>query len=108
MIRRRDFITVLGGAAAASWPLAAPAQQRALPVIGYLSSRTAESDASLLVSLRRGLADVGYAEGRNVAIEYRFADARYDRVSGQLTYLTQRKVGVVVLTGGFQQSEELV
>jgi putative ABC transport system substrate-binding protein len=68
------------------------------PVIGYLSGRTAESDASLLVSLRRGLADVGYAEGRN-AIEYRFADGRYDRLPAQLTDLTQRKVGVNVLAG---------
>jgi putative ABC transport system substrate-binding protein len=106
MIRRREFITLLGGAAA--WPLAARGQQRAMPVIGYLSNRTADSDASMLVSLRRGLADVGYAEGRNVAIEYRFADGRYDRVSGQLTYLTQCRVGVIVLTGGFLQFEELV
>jgi putative ABC transport system substrate-binding protein len=97
MIRRRDFVTLLGGAAA--WPLAARAQQRAIPIIGYLSGRTAESDASMLVSVRRGLADVGYAEGRNVAIEYRFADGRYDRVSADLTDLTQRKVGVIVLAG---------
>ena len=72
MIRRRKFITLLGGAAA--WPLAAHAQQRAMPVIGYLSGRTADSDASMLVSVRRGRGDVGYAEGRNVAIEYRFTD----------------------------------
>ena len=67
MIRRREFIAALGGAAAA-WPLAASAQQRAMPVIGYLSSRTADSDASMLVSFRRGLADVGYSEGRNVSL----------------------------------------
>ena len=97
-LRRREFIAGLGGAAAL-WPLTARAQQRALPVIGYLSGRTADSDASLLVSLRRGLADVGYAEGRNVAIEYRFGDGRYDRLSAQLTDLTQRKVGVIVLVG---------
>ena len=96
-LRRREFIAALGGATA--WPLAAHAQQRALPVIGYLSSRTAESDASLLASVRRGLADVGYAEGRNVAFEYRFADGRYDRLPGQLTDLTQRKVGVIVFAG---------
>ena len=75
MIKRRKFITLLGGAAA--WPLAARAQQRVTPVIGYLSGRTAESDASMLVAVRRGLADVGYAEGRNVAMEYRFADGQY-------------------------------
>jgi putative ABC transport system substrate-binding protein len=103
---RREFITLLGGAAV--WPVAARAQQRGMPVIGYLSGRTADSDASLLISVRRGLADVGYAEGRNVAIEYRFADGRYDRVSGQLTDLTQRKVGVIVLAGAGLASEELV
>jgi putative ABC transport system substrate-binding protein len=104
-MNRRDFITLLGGAAA--WPLVASAQQRAMPVIGYLSGRTADSDASMLVSVRRGLGDVGYAEGRNVAIEYRFANGRYDRVSAQLTDLTQRKVGVIVLVGS-GSSEELV
>jgi putative ABC transport system substrate-binding protein len=70
-----------------------------MPVIGYLSGRTADSDASMLVAVRRGLGDVGYAEGRNVAIEYRFADGRYDRLSAQLTDLTQRKVGVIVFPG---------
>src|SRR6516165_5994511 len=104
-LRRREFIAGLGGAAA--WPLAAGTQQRAMSVIGYLSGRTAESDASMLVSLRRGLADVGYAEGRNVTIEYRFTDGRYDRLSAQLTDLTQRKLGVIVLAG-FLANEELV
>ena len=83
MIRRREFIAGLGGAAA--WPLTARAQQRALPVIGYLSGRARDTDASLLVSVRRGLADVGYAEGRNVTIEYRFADGRYKRPLGCYT-----------------------
>jgi putative ABC transport system substrate-binding protein len=96
-IRRRAFVTLLGSAVA--WPLAARAQRPAIPVIGYLSGRTAESEASMLVSFRRGLADVGYAEGRNVAIEYRFADGQYDRLSAQLTDLTQLKVGVIVFAG---------
>ena len=73
----------------------------------YLSSRTADAEASMLVSVRRGLGDVGYAEGRNVAIEYRFADGRYDRLSAQLTDLTQRKVAVIVFAG-FVAIEELV
>src|SRR5215469_6760000 len=96
-LQRRDFIAALGSAAA--WPLAAPAQQRAMPVIGYLSGRTADSDASMLASVRRGLGDIGYTEGRNVAIEYRFADGRYDRLSSELADLTQRKVGVIVCAG---------
>jgi putative tryptophan/tyrosine transport system substrate-binding protein len=96
-MRRREFIAGLSSAAV--WPLEARAQQRGMPLIGYLSSRTADSETSMLVSLRRGLADVGYAEGRNVAIEYRFADGRYDRLSVQLTDLTQRKVDVIVLVG---------
>jgi hypothetical protein len=73
---------------------------------GYLSGRARDTDASLLVSVRRGLADVGYAEGRNVAIDYLFTDGRYDPLSAQLTDLTQRKVGVIVLAG-FLMSEEL-
>jgi putative tryptophan/tyrosine transport system substrate-binding protein len=104
-MRRRDFITLLGGAAA--WPLAAWAQQRAMPVIGYISGRTADTDASMLVAVRRGLGDVGYAEGRNVAIEYRFTDGRFDRLPAQLTDLTQRKVAVIVLAGS-GVNEELV
>src|SRR6516162_5756889 len=105
-IRRREFIAGLGGAAAA-WPLAVRAQQRAMTVIGYLSGRTADSDASMLVSFRRGLADFGYAEGRNFTIEYRFADGRYDRLPAQLTDLTQHKIGVIVLVG-VAPTEELV
>src|SRR6516162_3600690 len=103
-LRRREFIAGLGGSAAV--PFAARAQQPAMPVIGYLSGRSADSDASMLVAVRRGLADVGYAEGRNVAIEYRFTDGRYDPLSAQLNDLTQRKVGVIVFVGPFY--EELV
>jgi len=106
-MKRREVMLLLGGAGA--WTLAARSQQRAMPVVGYISGRTADSDASMLVAVRRGLADVGYADGRNVAIEYRFADGRYDRLSAHLTDLTQRKVGVIVLVGAlteglFQQS----
>jgi putative ABC transport system substrate-binding protein len=104
-LRRREFIAGLGGAAA--WPLAARAQQPRVPVIGYISGRTADTDASMLVSVRHGLGDVGYAEGRNVAIEYRFADGRYDRQPAQLTDLTQHKVGVIVLAGS-PLTEELL
>jgi putative ABC transport system substrate-binding protein len=104
-LRRREFIAGLGSLAA--WPLAARGQNVVMPVIGYLSGYTADIAASMLVSFRRGLGDVGYVEGRNVAIEYRFADGRYDRMPAQLTDLTQRKVGVIFLTG-FIAFEELV
>ena len=88
-MNRRKFIAGLGGAAA--WPVAAYAQQRsAMPVIGYLSSRTAESEASMLVSVRRGLADIGYAEGRNVAIELA-ADGWSDRTSCAQSRLRSRR-----------------
>src|SRR5262249_39517974 len=89
-----EFVAGLGGAAA--WPLAASAQQRALPVIGYLTDRSADTDAPRLVAVRQGLADVGYAEGRNVAIEYHFTDGRYDRIPGMAADLVSRRLAVIV------------
>ena len=73
-MKRRDFIAGLGSAAA--WPVVARAQQRATPVVGYLGVRSSETDVAMLAAVRRGLAEIGYAEGRNVAIEYRFADGQ--------------------------------
>jgi putative tryptophan/tyrosine transport system substrate-binding protein len=98
MIQRRDFITLLGGAAA--WPLAVRAQQRAMPVIGYLTGRSAESDILILAEVRRGLSDLGYAEGRNLMIEYRFADGQYDRLPALFTDLLARRVALIVYVGG--------
>jgi len=98
-IQRRDFIATLGGGAA--WPLAARAQQTALPVIGWLSSGSRDSDDALrLPPFRRGLNETGYVEGRNVAIEYRQVEGRYERLAGYAVELVRRAVTVIVTAGG--------
>ena len=98
MNRRRAFITLLGGAAA--WPLAARAQQAAIPVVGYLSSRSPDDTAHLLAGFRQGFGDGGFIERQNVTIEYRWALGRYDRLPTMATELAHLPVGLIVSTGG--------
>jgi putative ABC transport system substrate-binding protein len=97
-MKRRQFITLLGGAAA-TWPLTARAQQPAMPVIGYLSSRTPDSDAPFLAAIRQALGSVGFVENRNVAIEYRFANGQYDRHSALAAELVRLQVAVILSVG---------
>ena len=92
-IRRREFIAALGGAA--TWPLAAKAQQRVLPVVGYVSVVSPEVATEREVAFRQGLGEAGYSEGRNVTVEYHILDGKFDRLPAVMADLVRRRVAVI-------------
>src|SRR4029453_6716883 len=97
-MRRREFITLIGGTAA-TWPLASVAQQSAIPTIGFLRSTLPDASTDLLVALRKGLKETGYVEGQNLTIEYRWAENRHERLSALAADLVRQRC-VVIIAGG--------
>src|SRR5262245_42402185 len=98
VMKRREFITLLGSAAV-GWPLAAPAQQPAIPVIGFLDSTTAAARTDRVAGLRQGLSEAGFVEGRNVAIEFRWAEGKLDRLPALAADLAGRRVAAIIVDG---------
>src|SRR5260370_17354761 len=97
-MRRREFITLLGGAA--TWPVAAHGQQTAVPVIGFLNTRSPQDAAHLATAFRRGLSENGFVDGQNLTIDFRWADGQYERLPALAVQLVPRSVKVIPTPGG--------
>src|SRR5262245_64439208 len=92
-MRRREVLSLLGGAAA--WPLAAGARQAAMPIIGFVSARSAEASMHDAAAFHKGLSETGYVEGQNVAVEYHWLDGQYNRLPSLMADLVRRRVAVI-------------
>jgi putative ABC transport system substrate-binding protein len=102
-VRRRAFITLLGGAAAA-WPIAVNAQQPAMPVVGFVNTGVADASANRLAAFRKGLSEAGYAEGQNVVVEYHWLEGHYERLPAVMADLVRRRVAVIATPGSAEAS----